>query len=229
MFRKLLLIILFPLSLNAFGRSLGVKDTIPNHFNLAVAINQGSANWGLEILSKPFKQLGFRFGHYNGSFVGRYYTIFDGKSILVNGKINYEMSNFLVDYFPFKTSTFRISTGLSYNQNRYQVTLSPNDAQKIGYIFYSPEKLGNVILTAKGNQISPYLGIGFGNTIPKYKIGLGFDLGLFYQGKSKFTVQGNGSFKPSGTAENELLIESAFRKFVFYPFVNFSIRFRLVK
>ena len=107
--------------------------------------------------------------------------------------------------------------------------LSPDDGEQIGFIFYSPDKLGNIVLTAKGNDISPYLGVGFGNNVPKYRVGLGVDLGLFYQGESKFDVEGNGSFKPSGTSENEAVLEDAFRQFVVYPFVNFSLRFRLIK
>jgi hypothetical protein len=229
MFKQILLWSVLLISFNAKAISVTGNDSLSHKFNLAFSINQGSTGFGAELLSKPLKQFGFRIGHYTGTFVGTYYTIFDNKEILVDGKIKFSMSNLFLDYFPFKSNTFRISTGISFNQNKYQTTLSPGEAQKIGYIFYSPEKLGNVILIAKGNQFSPYLGIGFGNNKPKYRVGLGVDLGLFYQGKPNFTVIGNGSFKPSGTSENEQLLENAFRNFVVYPFANFSLRFRIKK
>jgi hypothetical protein len=229
MYKKLLFIVLALLSLKASAFSLAAEDTTSHKFNLAFSLNAGSSGLGIEVLSKPFKKVGFRIGHFTGNFVGRYYTVFENKSILVEGKFNYSMTNLFVDYYPFKKTTFRITAGASYNQNKSKTILSPDDAQKIGYIFYSPEKLGNVVLTAKGNEISPYLGFGFGNNVPKYRVGLAVDLGLFYQGKSKFDVQGNGSFKPSGTSENEAILEDAFRQFVAYPFVNFSLRFRLIK
>jgi hypothetical protein len=51
---------------------------------------------GVELLSKPFKQVGFRIGHFTGNFVGRYYTVFENKSILVEGKFDYSMTNLII-------------------------------------------------------------------------------------------------------------------------------------
>jgi hypothetical protein len=229
MYKKLLFIVLALLSLKASAFSLAAEDTTSHKFNLAFSLNASSSGLGIEVLSKPFKKVGFRIGHFTGNFGGNYYTVFENKSILVEGKFNYSMTNLFIDFYPFKKATFRITAGASYNQNKYQTILSPDDGEQIGFIFYSPDKLGNIVLTAKGNDISPYLGVGFGNNVPKYRVGLGIDLGLFYQGESKFDVEGNGSFKPSGTSENEAVLEDAFRQFVAYPFVNFSLRFRLIK
>ena len=198
-------------------------------FNLAISLNYGSYTSGVELLSKPFKNLGIRAGIYNGNLKGTYYTNFAQNSIFVDGNVDLAMVNLFADYYPSKNSTFRITGGFALNQNAYNVRLSPVNSQKFGLIVYSPEKLGNIQISAVGNKIAPYLGIGFGNSVPKYRIGLGLDLGLFYQGGPQFIIIGKGSFEPSGTLKNAETMEKAFRDFAFFPFINFSLRYRIIK
>lgn len=221
------LLILLSLVKIAYGQDNGKNISLEK--NLAVGINYGSLATGIEVSTKPLNKFGFRFGYNQGNFKGAYYTSFSGENIFVEGKVGISLLHFFCDYYPVNGSTFRVTAGLGYNKNKYYTKLSPVNAQKFGLIVFSPSELGYIELQAKGNILSPYVGIGFGNNIPKYKLGLGFDVGIFYQGQPKFTVIGNGSFEPSGTSENEAVLEEAFRDFSIYPFFTLSLKYRIIK
>jgi hypothetical protein len=207
-------------------------EELPNKtrkFNLALSANFGTYASGIELHTKPADNLGLRIGIYDGKFAGNYITNVQQNNILVEGELNLSMFNFMLDFFPVKNSVFRITSGFAINNNRYYGKLSPINSQKFGLIVYSPERLGNIEFVAKGNKISPYIGIGFGNSVPKYKLGLGLDLGLFYQDRPNFIIIGNGSFKPSANEENTYIMDNAFKSFAFFPFFNFSVKYRLIK
>ena len=198
-------------------------------FNLALSANYGSYSSGLELHTKPADNLGLRIGIYDGKFSGAYITNVQKNNIFVLAELNLSMFNFMIDYFPIKHSVFRFTGGFAINNNRYFGKLSPVNSQKFGLIVYSPEKLGNIEFVAKGSKIAPYIGIGFGNSVPKYKLGLGLDIGVFYHDRPNFTIVGNGSFTPTANEENTYIMDNAFKSFAFFPFFNFSVKYRLIK
>ncbi|MCD7975856.1 MAG: hypothetical protein LUG51_01390 [Tannerellaceae bacterium] len=105
----------------------------------------------------------------------------DGKLRMVNGKV-------VVDYYPFKTSSFHVIAGLYFGKNKI-ITLDgqvdPNTNKLLGLAnsYFPDEEFdssvtvedyrivaddnGNINANLKINSVKPYLGIGFGNSIPK--------------------------------------------------------------
>ncbi len=225
---KYILILLTVLT-SQFAFSAEELPTKTRKFNLALSANYGTYAFGIELHTKPADNLGLRIGMYDGKFAGNYVTNLQQNNILVEGEVNLSMVNFLLDFFPVKNSLFRITSGFAINNNWYYAKISPINSQKFGLIVHSPERLGNIEFVAKGNKIAPYIGIGFGNSVPKYKLGLGIDLGLFYQNRPNFIIIGNGSFKPSANEENTYIMNNAFKSFAFFPFFNFSVKYRLIK
>lgn len=141
-------------------------------------------------------------------------------NIDVEGKLSMTTGHVLVDVFPFRSSSFRLTAGAYfggskivnvYNKNdkdladivNYNATapsygsmLSPIGVQ-LGDYFLSPYKTadgGRVEANIKVGGFRPYLGLGFGRSVPqKSRVSCQFDLGVQFWGKPKvYTVGANG-------------------------------------
>jgi hypothetical protein len=79
----------------------------------------------------------------------------------------------------------------------------------------------------KVNSVRPYFGIGWGNAIPKRRVGFRFDIGAMYQGKPRLD-------SPNYTGDlNSELADDTFNKILdnakFWPQLSFQLTFRLLK
>ena len=70
----------------------------------------------------------------------------------------------MLDYHPFENN-FRISGGVVFNNNEVSVSGVLSDDEMIGDSIYSPEELGTLYGGVSMNDISPYVGLGFGNAV----------------------------------------------------------------
>ena len=116
----------------------------------------------------------------------------DGK-IDVEGKVNIADFKLLFDYYPFKTSSFRITAGAFIGKQ--EVVSVYNDAPFLqnyewgkagiqhGKYKIASDKDGNINIDAKVNGFKPYIGVGFGRAVPRKRIGVAFDLGVQFWGK----------------------------------------------
>lgn len=117
--------------------------------------------------------------------------------ISYEGELNMNDFKLLVDFYPFKRSTFRVTAGayigpskiISANTTKtfLNSTYWGNSGPELGkgadsYTVVS-EKDGSVNVDLKVNGFKPYLGIGFGRAVPKGRVSVCFDLGVEFWGK----------------------------------------------
>jgi hypothetical protein len=77
------------------------------------------------------------------------------------------------------------------------------------------------------NALRPYFGIGWGNAIPRGRVGFRFDIGAMYHGKPKVTSPNyDGDLNKVEGAEDFNKILS---KVQFWPQMSFQLTFRLLK
>ena len=143
----------------------------------------------------------------------------DGKVRLYNGKI-------LLDYFPSTKAPLFVSGGF-YLGNKEIVTLEgKSDADLIWEGHTIPVENGRVKALVKTNGIKPYFGIGYGNAIPKKRLGFRFELGAMYQGvPQQYNTKGE---KLDDVNVNDIDVIKLVRKFEVYPVVSFRLTGRLL-
>lgn len=134
---------------------------------------------------------------------------FEAKTKMTTGHV-------LVDLFPFTSSSFRFTVGAYFGSSKiismnnekdgalldvyqYNTRTGPyaglpvSDDRigvKLGDYFLEPDAKGNVQGGIKVNSFRPYVGLGFGRSVPKKRIGLQFDLGVQFWGTPKVFVKG---------------------------------------
>lgn len=142
-------------------------------------------------------------------------------SIDVEGKNTSSSFHFMIDAFPFKHSSFHVSVGAylgndkiinvynKYDKDLAEVVEYNNKvaanplAQSLGlkqvgvqlgdYLLspYQTAEGGHVEANIKVTKFRPYLGIGFGRTVPqKHRLALQFDLGAQFWGSPKVYMIG---------------------------------------
>lgn len=135
------------------------------------------------------------------------YKFPDG-NIDIDAKANPNMTQgkVLVDYFPSKNSSFHLTGGLYFGASE-MASMKATDPVIASYGLYQddikagllkpenpPIKVdfegyaltpsnGRVQLDFKANAVKPYLGLGFGRTVPRKRVGCKFELGVLFWGK----------------------------------------------
>ena len=193
---------------------------------------------------------------FDNSMKSQYETL-SGQSlpskIDVEGKTSMTTGHILFDIHPFKTG-FRITAGAyfggseiisvynkedgalqtiyDYNHSRgVFAPLADNHPGMIGLAlgdyFIEPTEQGNAEATLKVNGFRPYLGIGFGHSVPKNRIGFQFDLGVQFWGSPKVYVQDKQLTEQSTNGEDGGVIKTISKVSV-YPCMSFRLTGRIL-
>lgn len=133
----------------------------------------------------------------------------------------------LGDYYPFQSSTFRLTLGAYFNLNEVDAILTPVNSYDVGGDVYTPEELGTLDANIKFNPIAPYIGLGFGNpTSGESGFGFSFDIGSMYQGGSIVDLTAEGLLEPSAEEDQVTLIQDNLNWFKWYPVVSLGLSYK---
>jgi hypothetical protein len=101
----------------------------------------------------------------------------------------------LVDYYPFRDSGFRVTSGLVFNDNNLEGKARIKDG--VSFEYDGNRYTNKDIASIKGkvsfpNNIAPYLGIGWGNAVkPGKRWGFSANLGVVFAGSPQVDLDAN--------------------------------------
>jgi len=123
-------------------------------------------------------------------------------------------------FFPTKPG-IRLAAGAIYNTT--SVT-----ANRSYYLASEDLEMGtlNMEFTPK-NQVSPYLGLVFGNLKNSKKVFFSMEVGALYLSRPQLTFTGTGYIAPTANASNTTIIENNVKSIQFLPYVNMQLNFKL--
>lgn len=219
----------------SMAQTLGDADAVPSDSGTAAALPYGlfvspavsTLGLGLEGGARINESFGLRLG---GNWLGFDY---DG----VEGDVDYDADvtlaslGALVDYHPFQGG-FRVSGGLRFNFNQADLDGTPTDDIDIGNETFSPDEVGTLTGDAGFNVLAPYLGIGYGATLLKGALSIGFDVGVMYQGQADVDLDAeSGLLSDDAVLQANLAIEEDeveddLEDFVVYPVVGLAVIYR---
>jgi hypothetical protein len=163
-------------------------------------------------LNYTLKDYGFKFGK---------------TDMLVNGPLKFGSVGLYADWHPFGNS-FKLIGGLAYMLTNISTTSYLKDSTKQGDIIIAPDEVGSIVMEIKPNAISPYIGLGFGRAVPKGRVGLSFEMGMFYIGEPKVSFITTGMLTPTGITEEKKLKENM-SQFKWLPNLSLSLNIKLSK
>lgn len=189
--------------------------------SFALTTKVGALGYGLEGTANLFSNINARFGYnayrYEESDIA-------GDRLDVSMKL--QLATLLLDLYP-TDSAFRLSAGVTFNSNQ----TDPHNKPTIESAITANSVYRGVSLDEQTEltPISPYLGIGWGNSfVDSRGWGFNFDLGIMLQGESN--PDSNSSDNLSGFTSHTALkqesdTEDDRKKFDLLPIVSFGISY----
>jgi hypothetical protein len=134
------------------------------------------------------------------------------------------------NYYPWKGSSFYISAGVLFNQNRLTGTGTGQGTIDLGGMTFPAAAVGTLNLEVKYQPVNPYISIGENVYFDEAKHwSLGVELGVFYQGNSEVDLTRTGGVSDPGidaaVANERRQVEDYADKAKFWPIAKISLNF----
>ncbi|MEA5140083.1 hypothetical protein [Arcicella rigui] len=193
---------------------------------LGLALNLGTTP-GVTLAYALSPQLAIRLGYSYFKYNPNTTLKASGEDVQLGGDINMSILGLSAEFFPFKKSSFKIFGGASYiDKGNLSVVVTPKGTYTFGNTTFTPDEIGNVKFSVDyGQKIAPFAGIGFGRTIPKSRIGFGFEVGTYYTQAPVVTL--TGEKRLSSMSEQQSKVQENMKDWQYWPIMNLRLSFRL--
>jgi hypothetical protein len=203
---------------------------------VGISLNAGTLGVGLEASTSLSFMLAVRLGidglvfpsynyNYDGNTEGTPYTVkLKAETKLFNGHV-------FVDFFPFLPSSFpfHFTAGIVAGAPQIITVSGMPGAGKfveIGDIIIDSGAEGKVEASLKVNSVKPYLGLGFGRSVPHSNVGFKCELGAMYQGTPHIKAV-TGKFVERQINEKLNDSNKFLKDFTIYPVLKLQVIFAL--
>jgi hypothetical protein len=210
--------------------------------NIGIGLKAGTYGGGVDVNVSILPNLKARIGfNYLGYTRTIDETIFDLKGddgtkvdlTIKDISIKFPNANLLLDFYPLVNVPISITGGLYFGQNNIHLnaTVAPDVAFE--YLEREMKSIGGKLSgdINIGGTVKPYLGLGFGRTIAKRKIGFRCDLGAIYQGDimldSDNISGGPINLNKLDSPEISNGFKTALEVLRFYPILSLSLSYRI--
>ena len=154
----------------------------------------------------------------------------------IGGKLNMGDFKLLVDWYPFRSSSFHATAGFfigrstvveidnkePFVKENYRGNagielgvMDPSNPQSESRYTLMTDVNGDVHAELEVSSFKPYLGIGFGRAVPKGRVGVQFDLGVQFWGRPELNA--NMNYVDRETGENVTRFEPIQRNRITNP------------
>lgn len=129
---------------------------------------------------------------------------------------------------PFRRGSFFVAAGIGYTWHpTIGFTITANDKLNLGGLELRPEDVGTINLGVRWHPVVGYLGWGFGRTIPRRRIGVGLEMGVYYLGKPSVQLDYAGFLETTNLREQVGTVERNLSDYRYLPSLNLTISYAL--
>lgn len=154
------------------------------------------------------------------------------KKVSFSGDLDLSNGGVLLDYFP-ANNFFRLSAGAYINKNKVSGVSNFTKTLTVKVYHIKREFTDHVKIEseAKFNNISPYVGIGWGNNISKKGWNTTLDVGMIYQGLAKITFDTTTKYDltkerlKKDIQREKARVKDFARKYRLYPVISVGISY----
>jgi hypothetical protein len=129
---------------------------------------------------------------------------------------------------PFKRGSFFVTGGAGYTWHpNLNVVMTTDNKLDLDGIELTPEDVGTVNLGLRWHSVVGYAGLGFGRTIPRRRVGVGVELGVFYLGRPRVSLDYSGFLETTTIDEQIPRVEQNLAGYRYLPSLNVTVTYRL--
>jgi hypothetical protein len=204
--------------------------------SLALGFSSGSnAIVGIDVAMKVAPKITVRLGYnyldYTFANVVKYITISAldpvRDKVKAEAKIAQSSVSLLGDFNLTKNGVVRATLGGFYAfKNTYSGTIAYAQSESYNDITITPDQIGYIKgdITTK-SKLNPYIGIGFGNLVPKKRASLSLDLGTIYRGSPIVNIEATQLLR--GNSENAAPLTRNLAPYKWYPIGSLRLTVKL--
>lgn len=239
--KRLSFIFVAALTLCLRAQTASAQDNyIFNH--LSAEVEAGSTGWGISISAPLTRYVTLRTGFTSMpqfSFSGDVHYTSGGTRNEVDVKAKLKMTDFkfLAEIYPFNNCSFHVTGGFYMGQEtlldaKNTSPINPGDYLEIGEEKVYPETDGIAHAKVKVNTFKPYVGLGFGRSIPaNHRFNVACDLGVEFWGSPKveaWSPTGNDWVEVTTTKDDDInKTLNTFSKISAWPVLNIRFIYKL--
>lgn len=194
-----------------------------------VGLKVGLGGVGIEAIKGLGDRLNVRLAYSTLTIPYSIEGTFEDIDLLAEAEVKLGGASLMVDYYPVK-SFVHLTAGVMHNKTNLGVTVTPLSGMPFGDLIIPPEDIGMINgQLSSGNLFSPYLAIGFGNTLSrKHMVSFNFELGALYHGNPSLDLNGEGIIGPLASEENETVIMEAIAQYKWMPMLTLQLSFKIL-
>jgi hypothetical protein len=197
---------------------------------LAAAAELGTTSIGAHATIRLLPKLDLRIG--TGYLT--YSTTRHTSYLTYNFELKTHTVDALLDWYPRKTSGFRLTAGVAYNGNKIDAVGKPSitGSYTLGTHTYTVESIGRIDGKVDFRKVAPYLGVGWGRA-PTEAGGWWFstDLGVLFHGTPRVSLSSSGctilsvvcDLLAADLVQEKQELSEDIRKYKTYPVVRIGV------
>ncbi|PWG04327.1 hypothetical protein [Polaribacter aquimarinus] len=146
-----------------------------------------------------------------------------GETLLVNTDLDFTNIDVKISYHPF-SSAFKLVAGLGFfSSSNVNISTTFKDNIKIGDVEFNSADSGSLLIDMNWGKTSPYIGLGFGRSVPRKRLGFAIDIGTYMSSSPEITLDATGIIED--TKNQEGLLNETFESFKFIPYAAFRLSY----
>lgn len=194
----------------------------PSHAQDAgLAIHVGSMGVGVDAAVMVHSKVGLRAG-------GNFFPFdINFNSSDIDYSLDLPSPQFLLVADLYPTGSFRVSGGLMISTSSFDLTGELDGPVDIGGSTYTPAEVGNLTGLLETRDVSPYIGLGFGNPATS-RVGFFVELGVAFHGNPKASATADGPIAAAPGFQQDLDreiqdITDDVENFIVYPVLSIGV------
>ncbi|HAC15039.1 MAG TPA: hypothetical protein DCE78_03730 [Bacteroidetes bacterium] len=195
---------------------------------LSAGVKLGTTGFGIEGAFGLTENVNVRVGYSAYDFEMDYTTKDYDPNVKFNLDSDNDATNILIDYLPFKRG-FRLTGGFIYQGPQFEGTGFPIESYtdpETGFTI-PPDQMGSITINLEyEKKFSPYLGIGFGNSVGNQRLTFSFDAGVIFTGKATFTSEAVGRMADIIDYDEQQLRDDV-EEVTVLPLISFGLSYRI--
>lgn len=153
-------------------------------------------------------------------------TVGDSSKIDVDPDLVVGVVNASLKWHPFRRGSFFLTGGAGYTWHpTVGGVLTARNKLNFGGILMSPDNFGTIQATLRWHRLLGYVGLGFGRSLPRRRVGAGVELGVYYLGAPRVAVQYEGFLETTTLQEQVPTIERNLSSYRWLPNLQFNLTY----
>lgn len=129
---------------------------------------------------------------------------------------------------PFRRGSFFVAAGVGYTAHpSVGFVITASDRLNLGGLELTPQDVGTIRLGVRWRPVVGYAGWGFGRIMPRRRISVGVEMGVYYLGRPSVQLDYEGFLETTTLSEQVPVVERNLSNYRYLPSLSLTLSYAL--